>query len=155
MRRDELVRVLRPHEVADLPSSSALSPHNTRHTTTYLTPRINLTQQRPRQRIPEPNLHIGRPSATREDPMLMRVPANRLDRGDMLRKPVQWRIPHLVPHEQLVVVPAARELVLGHVPLEAADFLSVPRELGDVVRGDPDVAVVDEAVVRAPSARRC
>ena len=81
--------------------------------------------------------------------MLMRVPANRLDRGDMLRKPVQWRIPHLVPHEQLVVVPAARELVLGHVPLEAADFLSVPRELGDVVRGDPDVAVVDEAVVRA------
>lgn len=149
MSRDEFVRILGPHEVTNLLLPSSVFPHppTPKRTGTDLTTRIDLTQETTREGIPEPNLHIRRPSSTSQNPMLVRIPRNRLDRSDVFRKPVQWRVGHSIPYEQLVIVPSARELVLLYVPLESTDFLSMTRELRDVVRGNSDVAVVDESIV--------
>lgn len=55
---------------------------------------------------------------------------------------------HLVKHKELVVVPATRELVVV-TPLEPTHLLPVHGELVDPVVFDPDVAVVNQAVVRS------
>ena len=55
---------------------------------------------------------------------------------------------HLVKHKELVVVAAARELVVI-TPLETTNFLPVHRELVNPVILDPDVTVVNQAVVRS------
>jgi hypothetical protein len=56
---------------------------------THLTARIHLLQQIPRQGIPEPQLLIRRSSSASKDTVLMRVPGDSFDGGDVVGEAVE------------------------------------------------------------------
>ena len=59
------------------------------------------------------------------------------------------RVRELVPHHELIIVPAAGQLTVVAVPTEAAHLLLVTDEAAEPVLRGAHVAVVDESVSRA------
>ena len=108
VRGDELVRVLRPGEVA------------------HLRARVHGLQVLPGERVPEPDASVGRAAARRQQARLVRRPRYGLHRRDVIVVRLDGRVtPVHVPHEQFVVVAARRQQQMVRRPLQTTHLLLV------------------------------
>jgi hypothetical protein len=83
----QLVDVLRKHQVAHLASC------------------LQVVDRLKRMRVPESDALVGRASAAREEPVLVRRPGDGFDGCQVMRKLCLWRRVVLnAPYHQLVVV---------------------------------------------------
>ena len=107
VRRDELVDVLGPAQVA------------------HLAARVDARERRRGLRVPEADAPVGRAAARCEQAVLVRRPGDGLDRGGVLIKAQDWRRRVRRPDVQLVVVAARRKLLPVEGPAQAAHLVRV------------------------------
>ncbi|KAG5461241.1 MAG: hypothetical protein BJ554DRAFT_6597, partial [Olpidium bornovanus] len=118
---------------------------------THLTARVVGRQSGADRRVPQAYVLVGGPAAAGEDALLVRAPGDGLHRGGVLVEQVERVRADAVPHDELVVVAARGQLVVGHVPLQPADLLAVRRQGRDRRLRRPRVPVYDVAVPRPGS----
>eukprot|EP00581_Thalassiosira_minuscula_P033472 CAMPEP_0183768508 /NCGR_PEP_ID=MMETSP0739-20130205/16804_1 /TAXON_ID=385413 /ORGANISM="Thalassiosira miniscula, Strain CCMP1093" /LENGTH=146 /DNA_ID=CAMNT_0026007777 /DNA_START=360 /DNA_END=796 /DNA_ORIENTATION=- len=116
-----------------------------------LTPRIDTIDPVPRQTIPKSDASIGRAAPARQQSVLMGTPRDRLHGRRMIRKRVNRRAVLLhVPHQQLVIVPPARQHgPIVERPPQPAHLLLVPAESHLVRAVGPGIAEVDQPIPRS------
>jgi hypothetical protein len=84
-----------------------------------------------RQSVPEPDASVSCAPSTRQQPMLMWRPSYCFNSCNVIGEPsLGTGTVMQAPNQQLVVVAARGQLLLVVTPLEAADFLLVPDQLG-------------------------
>ncbi|KAG5459093.1 MAG: hypothetical protein BJ554DRAFT_559, partial [Olpidium bornovanus] len=138
--RQQLVLVLRPGEITDL--------QHERANAAYLASCVARYLLLSHIYVPDFNCLVSRPASAGKYPPLVRVPRDGLDRRRVLGKSVDRVGVDVVPHQQPVVVPARREFVVRHVPLQAAYLLPVCRQRGYRLRARPAVPVQYAPVAR-------
>ena len=131
VRADDLIRVLRPCEIA------------------YLGARVDFLDHGASVGVPELDAAVGRPTTGCEKVMLMWRPRNGLHGCNVAAEAVQRCFGKLVPDVKFIVVAARCKLPVLCVPAQAADFLLVTCKLAEILVRGADVSVVDETVTRA------
>mmetsp|Transcript_45852 Transcript_45852/g.139263 ORF Transcript_45852/g.139263 Transcript_45852/m.139263 type:complete len:444 (+) Transcript_45852:221-1552(+) len=134
--RDELVAIAGPGEVA------------------HLTSGVDAVEGGAAEGVPEADAPIGRTTPGSQESVLVGTPRDRLDGGGVLGEAVDGTAGVIldVPHEELVVVPAGRQVGRGRLvrgPLQTAHLLLVAGEAGRVGSAGPHVPQVNHTVPAA------
>ena len=94
-------------------------------TSSDLTSRINGLHGLAGERVPEADAAVRGAAAAGQQPVVMRRPGDRFHRRQVVRVGLHGPEAGQVPHEELVVVAAAGQVLVVRRPLEAAHLLPV------------------------------